>query len=674
MESMPGADPSRSAEPVELFGPAPRWVRLALAAVVGLSVLGYAWGASSDILEPFYGAAARSMSQSWHDFFFGAFDPMGTVTVDKLPGALWVQALSLRAFGFHIWAVVLPQMVEGALTVLVLYRGVRELAGWVAGLAAALVMAATPVVMTLARGNVSDSLLTLLTVLAAASAARAVTTGRLRLLVLAGLWVGLAFQAKMVQAWLVLPALFVVYLLAAPGSRTVRIRHVIVSGLVAAIVSVSWMTAVTLVPAQNRPYFDGSTNNSVFAQVFDYNGIARLRSGRVSVLSSAGASPSFLSDLADAGAALNNEAPRIGPSWHRVLSGLFARDGSWLAPGALVAALGILWSRRKRPREDPLRASVILWGTWLAVLLVFFSIGSYLNAYYIAALAPAFAALCGTGVSAVVRRRTPVSLGVAAAASAVTVMYGIWLLSGGHGVPAGLVPAAWIAIGLLALSCLAAALRRSPRSTAVLVAVALLAALVIPSVTSGLAVDRGLGPFDAPFQPASATAITRGAFLADGRRAGMVVDVAHQRAPGLIAFAVDTSAVASIYVLFSGREVLPIGGFLGGVPEPTVARLRGYVLGGRLREIVVPVVPVSSDARVVWVRTHCYGLPQPAGSQAPVQSRAPIESQAPVQSQVPVESQAHGVSRTHGVSSRQPVRFGIFFCSAYTIAHGGRIR
>src|ERR1700733_8430820 len=86
-------------------------------------------------LAPFPdGAAARSMSESWHDFIFGAFDPAGTVTVDKLPGELWLQALSLRVFGFHIWALVLPQVVEGVLTILVLYRAVRRLAGPAAGL------------------------------------------------------------------------------------------------------------------------------------------------------------------------------------------------------------------------------------------------------------------------------------------------------------------------------------------------------------------------------------------------------------------------------------------------------------------------------------------------------------------------------------------------------------
>src|SRR5580698_3822571 len=118
----------------------PGWARPALLAIAAVAVVAYGWGMAGASVEPFYGAAARSMSQSWHDFVFGAFDPAGIVTVDKLPGALWVQALSLRVFGFHIWALVLPQVVEGVLTTLVLYRAVRRLAGPAAGLTAAAVL------------------------------------------------------------------------------------------------------------------------------------------------------------------------------------------------------------------------------------------------------------------------------------------------------------------------------------------------------------------------------------------------------------------------------------------------------------------------------------------------------------------------------------------------------
>jgi hypothetical protein len=185
----------------------PAWAHPLLLSVAALAGLAYGWGMAGDSVEPFYGAAARSMAGSWHDFLFGAFDPAGTVTVDKLPGALWLQALSVRVFGFHIWALVLPQVIAGVLTVLVLYRAVRRVAGPAGGLAAALVLAATPVTVLLGRGNVSDSLLILLLVLAADATTAALLDGRLRQLMLAGLWAGLAFQTKMMQAWLVIPAL-----------------------------------------------------------------------------------------------------------------------------------------------------------------------------------------------------------------------------------------------------------------------------------------------------------------------------------------------------------------------------------------------------------------------------------------------------------------------------------
>src|SRR3984957_19891883 len=311
----------------------PRWARPALLVVAALAALAYAWGLDHAALEPFYGAAARSMASSWHDFFFGSFDPNGTVTVDKLPGALWVQALSLRAFGVNTWAFVLPQVVEGILTVLVLYRAVRRLAGPSAGIVAALVLAASPVTVLLNRGNISDSLLILLLVLAADAASLALTTGRLRSLLVGGLWVGLAFQAKMTQAWLVLPALWLAYLIASPA-RGRRLGHVALATLVTAVVSLSWMTVVTAVPAHDRPYVDGSSNNSEFAQVFDYNGYSRFEHPSAFETSVGPLAPFIVVGL-EQRTFLNASTAVVGRSWNRLLSGPLGRDTGWLLPASL---------------------------------------------------------------------------------------------------------------------------------------------------------------------------------------------------------------------------------------------------------------------------------------------------------------------------------------------------
>jgi 4-amino-4-deoxy-L-arabinose transferase-like glycosyltransferase len=590
----------------------PPWARPALLAIAAVAAAGYAWGLNGDSLENFYGAAARSMSESWHDFIFGAFDPLGTVTVDKLPGALWLQALSLRVFGFHVWAVVLPQVIEGTLTILVLYRAVRRLAGPVGAITAAAVLASSPVTIALNRGDVGDSLLILLTVLAADATVSALIDGRLGPLIGAGVWVGLAFQAKMLQAWLILPALAVAYLVAAPPRLRTRVGHVAVAGAVTVAVSLSWMTAVSLVPAHDRPYVDGTQDDSVFSQVFDYNGIARL--GHGSVLGGAGRPAPFLARLAQAGSSGGNPAKEVPPSWHRLLSGLFGRDVAWLLPAALICAAAVLLARRGTGRRDPLRATVLLWGTWLVILSVFFSEGVYLNSYYVAALAPAIAALCGAGVAlAWPRRGQPAARGALAATVIVSVGYGVYLLDGGTGVPGWLAPTA-ICLGVAgALAALAA--RRSAGasdpardatgasdSTGPAVALAIGCALLLPAVAAALIVTRGLGPFAAPYEPASAT-VSRASARHTLVLNRQVVDRVSSDFQTPIVLAADSSRLAAPYILATGREVLPIGGYEGGGPSPGLDRLRRYIESGQVRAFLLPVS--SEDPRIVWIHTHC---------------------------------------------------------------------
>ncbi len=577
------------------------WARPALLGVACVAGVAYAWGSNNADVEPFYAAAARSMSASWHDFVFGAFDPAGTVTVDKLPGALWVQALALRILGFHEWALVAPQVLEGAATILVLYRAVRRLAGELAAITAATVLALAPVTVALNRGNVSDSLLILLTVLAADATAAALLSGRARTLALAGVWVGLAFQAKMLQAWLVLPALALAYIVAAPPRLRTRVLHVVLASLVTVAVSLSWMTAVTLVPARDRPYVDGTTNDSVYTQVFGYNGVARLSHKLVS----AGPTAGFLRAFALEGSALNSQTAGIPASWHRLLGGLFGRDDAWLLPAALIAAAGVLLERRGATRRDPMRACTLLWGTWLLVLAATFSEGAYLNSYYDAALSPATAALCGTGLAVFwrLRRRRTARIALAATTLAST-GYGTYLLTGASAVPCWLVPAA-LALGATgALAALALSGARSGRASPLATALAATGVLTMSAASSLLVVTRDIGPFDSPYQPGltdnSSFSAQR---TAQAAQRTVQTFLATYHTP--IAFAVDTSTLAARYILATGKEVLPIGGFAGGIPAPTLAQLQADITTHQLSAFLIPVRPASADPRIIWVRTHC---------------------------------------------------------------------
>ena len=644
-----------------------KW-RAALALVALVTAASYAWAINRDGLEVYYAAAVRSMSMSWHDFIFGAFDPAGTITLDKLPGAFWIQALAVRAFGLHTWVIVAPQAVEGVLTVLVLYRAVRRLAGPAAGLIAAIVFAVSPATVALNRGNISDTLMILLLVLAADATSAAIASrrpdGSQGWLVLAAVWVGLAFQAKMIEAWLVLPALGLTYLIAAPGPARRHLRQLAVAAVVTGVVSLAWMTAVSLVPAAHRPYADGSHDNSVYAQVFVYNGFGRLSDQTPLQLL--------------AGQGINLEAATLGqaPAPDRLLRGDLGRDTGWLLPAAVVVAGWGLFARRRQPRGDPLRASFVLWGAWLLTLGVTFSVTTTLNAYYTAALTPAEAAILGAGVAAAWSSRRPAGrlgadradltgrtgrtgLAGLAVVAAGTAGYAAWLLSTGTGVPGWVIPAVLTAGAAAAAASIAALLvrggsgadrtaadrtaadRTAPDRTAphdaapdhaapdragpghaepgplsrrdrVLAAalgIGLLASLLGPAVASGSIVGLQRGAFDTPYEPAGEAAAIQALFVrlpAAVRPLIPQLEKAQLGAPDLLA--AQTSALAAVFSFDSGLEALPFGGFTGTIPSPTVAQVQADVRTGQFHLVIVPAGPDRTPV-LRWIVARCRPTP-----------------------------------------------------------------
>jgi 4-amino-4-deoxy-L-arabinose transferase-like glycosyltransferase len=561
-------------------------------------------------LEGYYAAAVRSMSMSWHNFFFGAFDPVATVTLDKLPGAFWVQALSVRAFGVHTWAIVLPQVVEGVLSVLVLYRIVRRLCGPAAGLLAAIVLALSPATVALDRGNISDTLMVLFLLLAADSVVGAVTAGRWSSTLLAGFWVGLAFQAKMIEAWIVLPALGLVYLVAAAGTWWRRLVRIAALGAVAALVSLSWMTVVTLTPASSRPYVDGSQDNSLFQQVFVYNGVGRLDQASPNQL----LTRSIGIDI----------PPSPPPAWDRLLTGAFGRDIGWLMPAALIALVAGLVGTRRNPRSDPTRAGLVLWGAWLLALTATFSYSSSIISYYTAALSPPIAGLIASGSVLAWRWRHSMWVRTTVAATVVvSVTYAAWLLpETGTGVPGWLAPGV-LAVG--AVACVGLVLswwNAGPLLLRVGPAAALAALLVVPTVASASIAWNRLGPFDTPFQPVAVTEGVRAFFGVTSTTADLLPGLERARRGAPYLMATETSALAAPFIFVSGQEVLPIGGYTGTIPEPTLATLESMIRAGRFHLVLQS--PSATDPRLVWMAHHCLSVPQPTGVDVPSNTRYAI--------------------------------------------------
>jgi 4-amino-4-deoxy-L-arabinose transferase-like glycosyltransferase len=380
----------------------PRWARPALFGLLALTAVLYLWDLGRNgWANDFYAAAVQAGTKSWKAFFFGSFDQSSFITVDKTPGSLWVMELSGRIFGFSQWSMLAPQALEGVGSVLLLYAAVKRWFGPAAGLIAGLVLALTPVAALMFRFNNPDALLVLLMTAAAYTLVRAVENGRTRWLALTGLLLGFAFLAKMLQAFLVVPGFAATYLCAGPPRLGRRIWQTVLMG--AAIVAGAgwWILAVQLTPAADRPYFGGSTSNSILQLTIGYNGLGRLTGNETGSVGPAG-------NGQGGGGGGGGQGTSFGGATgiFRLFHAEFGGQISWLLPAALISLAAMAWVSRRAARTDRTRAAALLWGGWVLVTgLVFSYMNGIIHPYYMVALAPGIAALVGIGAMGLWRAR-----------------------------------------------------------------------------------------------------------------------------------------------------------------------------------------------------------------------------------------------------------------------------
>ena len=349
--------------------------RLLLSAILALSAfLNLSRLTSEGYANVYYAATVKNMLASWHNFFFASYDA-GFVSVDKPPLGFWIQATSAYLFGFHGWSLLLPQALAGVLCVALLYHLVGRSFGPVAGLLAALALALSPISVAINRHNNLEGLLVLAVLLATWAFILAVETGRLRWLVVGGLLIGLGFNIKMLEAFVVLPAFYVLYLVAARVGWRRGMIHLGLATVVIVAASLPWVVAVDLTPAEQRPYVGSSSFNTVTDLIVGWNGVERL-------------------------AGSDKDVGDPGPL--RLLNPQLGSQIGWLLPVAIVGLVVACWQswqgRPSLPLLNRQQQALVLWGTWLISLVVFFSVAGDWDPHYLAMLAPAVAALVGVGV------------------------------------------------------------------------------------------------------------------------------------------------------------------------------------------------------------------------------------------------------------------------------------
>jgi 4-amino-4-deoxy-L-arabinose transferase-like glycosyltransferase len=564
----------------DLLAADPRWTRPALVTLLVTTAVAYSYRLSaSGWANEYYAAAVQAGSVSWKAFFYGASDAPGSITVDKPPLALWAMGLSARAFGLSAWSLLLPQVAMGVGTVGVLFAAVRRRAGAGAGLVAGAVVATTPVAVLMFRFDNPDALLTLLLALGGYATLRAVERANPHLLALAGALVGLGFLTKLGQALLVVPAFALTYLLCAPARLSRRLLHLLYA-LVAMVGSAGWWIAVVAaVPAADRPWIGSSTANSVLQVAFGYNGVGRL-SGREGVLSN----PSGIE--------------HYGPL--RLFEPWIASQGTWLLPCALVLLLTGLLLRGRAPRTDPHRAAYLMWGTWLVVGAAVLSLmNGIFHSYYTLVLMPPIAALVATGAQDAWRSRDRLGarLGLATCVVGTTLLTAVVL-----GRTPGWLP--WLRYAVLPVGLAGAAMLltlRGPRTdqpvrghrgraAACLGLVAVLAGPTAYGVATLEPPHTGPTPAAGPHPtgvfgrpPASVSGSAPVSVTAPAPPPPVVVR-ALTRGAGRYTWAAATvgSVAAARLQLASGVPVMPVGGYYGTDPSPTLAQFRADVAHHRI--------------------------------------------------------------------------------------------
>lgn len=569
----------------------------------------------------YYAAAVKSMSMSWHNFFYLSFDPAGFISVDKPPVALWVETAFVRLFGFHSFSLMLPGALAAAGSVAVLYHLVKRSFGFAAGCVAAALLSVTPIFIAAARSNNPDAILVLVLLLAVWCVSVAAETGRAGHLALAAAVLGLGFDTKMLAAYLILPACAAVYLFACRAGWKKKALHLGLAAVVLAAVSFGWVAAVDLTPAASRPYVGSSADNSEMNLVFGYNGLNRLRTsrhimGNHTAQRQPAASAPPQGSGADSARTGTGKANRDRPGILRMLEIYLTEQIGWFLPLAAVGAVGTALSLRQM-QQGPRRrkwAALLLWSCWAGVMLLFFSFyRSLTHRYYLNIAAPGLAALGGIGFSALLK----------------------WMLEG-KGVlrrlflPAGLVLCAafdWIIIAHYPAWCgvlwpfdavcigLAAALpfllrRRTPRTAVLAACTALVCLLAAPAAWSFTTVSARVNGSDAYAGPSllgkSGRIVPTASRLlqqpagdcGDPAPAGFIAALSAylERRQGGAQYLLATpgTAAADQIILYTGRPAMAIGGYNGTDPVLTLRDFQNMVRQGKVKYLLDTALPAGA--------------------------------------------------------------------------------
>ena len=546
-----------------------RWTLPVLLALTGAL---YLFGAlHNGMANSYYAAAVQAASQDWTAWLFGSLDAANYVSVDKPPLATMLMGLSARLFGFSSFSMLLPSVLAGVGSVWLVYGAVKRQFGFTSAVIAGATLMLTPVAALMFGFNNPDAILTLMLTASGYAFLRSLEGKRpLLWLSLAGLFTGLAFNTKMLQGLMVLPAMVLVYLVFAKPPIVTRFLHLIFAGVITTMSTLWWSVLVWLTPAGNRPWVGSTNDNNIWSLIFGYNGFGRLLGGR-------GGGPG--GGHGPGGTGFGGQTGIF-----RIFNNDFGPNIAWLLVLALAGGGLLLWILRKTPRTNRGRAAVIFWMLWLLIHIVIFSMTSgVIHPYYVVVMAPAAAALVGISLpflwGAYTRRKPyawllPLLVGVTVAIAVIILGYAgtmTWLM--------------WI-VGLLGLTGMIGLLvnlyapRRWLQNLAIIAAIA--ACTLAPTVYTLATVNvthTGSIPTAGPNSTAMQGSNNESS-QADSQLVQYLVE--HQNGATWLVAVASANESAAIQ-LTSGQPVMAVGGFNGSDTPLTLDQFKQLVKAGKVK-------------------------------------------------------------------------------------------
>lgn len=566
----------------------------------------------------YYSAAVLSMTKSFKNFFFVSFDPSGMVSVDKPPLGLWIQAISALIFGYKGWALLLPQALASTGSCILIYILVKKYFSEISALISSFIFAITPIVVAVSRNNTIDMQLVFVLLIATWFLFKSIESSKPLYLIIAGIFIGLGFNIKMLQAYMIVPAFAIVYLIFAKQKFSKRLLTGIITTLVMLAVSLSWAVVVELYPASERPYVDSSSNNSVFQLIIGHNGTERIL-GRNNK-SADHSKPDKNDEQEDkkdsqkpqdkSSSNQSHSSPvddYIGdPSPFRLWIQNIYGQISWLI---IMAGASIIACTKKIKNASMKDITFIFWEIWLFTIYIFFSFAGFYHRYYLCMMAPAIAILCGIGIPQMIKdfkERNSWRQFILPISFILTMILEINHLLKYEELPVVLKPIVFVSTAICILSMLLYFLKNKKENLLRIISVTLLTAILAspfywaltPVIYVPSLVKPSAGPEIGTSDSKDINANTKGSNTVSNEDFSLQQYLVLNHKEGSFLVVSRRSSDIAKLIISTGIPCYAYGGFLGTDNTLTVDKLKEYVAEGKITYFLLSNEDFRGDSEI----------------------------------------------------------------------------